>query len=660
MTQPNPLQIGYEHHRAGRLREAEAIYRAALARDADNGAANFLLGVVVHQSGDLPGALALLDKAARLLPAELDVLNYLSLALRDAGRLDEAADAARRAAALKPASAEAQVNLGIALHLGGDLAGAAAAYERAITLAPDLAPAHNNLGLVLQASGQFDAAERAYRRGIACSAGTPTAAESYCNLASVLQDLERPDDAVDAGRAAIALRENYPEAHNNLGNALRERGEVAVAIRSFRRAIELRPNYAKAHSNYLFALHFDPASDAAAIRAAHEHWAAAQADPLTLAAPPIDVRDRSPDRRLRVGYVSPDFREHPVGRFLLPIVGRHDRTRFEIVCYSDVRAADQVTHAVRARADRFVETAALNDAQLAERVRADEVDVLVDLALHSARNRLLTFARRAAPVQATYLGYAGTSGMRAMDYRLTDPYLDPAGEGATAGASDAAYTERSLRLPHTYWCYVPPPNMPDVAPPPAARNGYVTFGCLNKFTKVSDAAVRAWARVMARTPTSRLIVHAPPGHARQRVLAMLAEENVAGDRVRFVGRQPALEYLETYHRIDVGLDPFPYNGGTTTCDALLMGVPVVTLAGDVAVRRAGASVLTNAGLPELIARTPDTYVEIAAALAADLPRLATLRAQMRGRMTTSPLTDLAAFVRDLELAYRTMWQETMG
>ncbi|MEA2735346.1 MAG: protein O-GlcNAc transferase, partial [Humisphaera sp.] len=340
----------------------------------------------------------------------------------------------------------------------------------------------------------------------------------------------------------------------------------------------------------------------------------------------------------------------PVRRFMLPIVAIHDRARFEVVCYSDFRSHDAVTAAIRERADRFIASAALDHAQFAAQVRADGIDVLVDLALHSGRNRLLAFARRAAPVQVTYLGYPGTSGLAAMDFRLTDPQLDPLG-------SDVNYSETSLRLPRTYWCYVLPPNMPGVGPLPAASAGHITFGCLNKFTKVSDDALRAWAQVLARTPNSRLILHAPVGQTRDRVLAMMGTESVAPERIEFVVRRPAVEYLETYNRIDVALDPFPYNGGTTTCEALLMGAPVVSLAGDIAVRRAGVSILTNVGLTELIARTPAEYVEIATELAADRPRLSKIRGELRGRMLASPLSDLPAFARDLEAAYLSMWND---
>ena len=654
MTPPTPLQIALDHHRAGRLREAEAIYRELLARNPDDAGVNFLLGVVSLQNERAADALPLLEKAGRLAPGKWDVLNHLSVALRESGRLDDAVDAARRAVAADPAQAEAHGNLALALQIKGDLAAAAAAYREAIRLNPQLGEAHNNLGNVLSAQRDFPGAERAYRRAIELD---PKSAATYANLSSVLQELDRPDEAADACRAAIAIQPDLAQAYNNLGNALRAVGEMTEAVKCFRRAIELRPAYATAHSNYLFALHFVPSFDASAIRAEHERWTASQAEPLTTAATPTAVRDRSPDRRLRIGYVSADFREHAVGRFMLPIIGGHDRQRVEVICYSDARAADRVTEAIRSCADEFIVTASMDDAAVAARVRADGVDILVDLALHAARNRLLAFARRAAPVQATYLGYPGTSGMRAMDFRITDPHLDPPDDAE----AEKAYTERSIRLPRTYWCYVPPPNIPDVARLPAAANGFVTFGCLNKFTKVSDDAVRTWATLLARTgKRSRLILHAPPGRARQRVLAMMAAENVAAERVEFVGRQGVIDYLRTYDRIDIGLDPFPYNGGTTTIDALLMGVPVVSLAGDVAVRRAGVSILTNAELPELVARTRDAYMGVATQLGADVARLAAVRSGMRARMLASPLCDLPAFVCDLEGAYRRMWQERIA
>jgi predicted O-linked N-acetylglucosamine transferase (SPINDLY family) len=297
------------------------------------------------------------------------------------------------------------------------------------------------------------------------------------------------------------------------------------------------------------------------------------------------------------------------------------------------------------------------EATLAAQIRdVDRVDVLIDLALHSAANALLAFARKPAPVQVTWLGYPSTSGMAAaMDFRLTDPYLDPPGSGV-----EANYAERSLRLPRTYWCYAPPPDAPDAdavaPPPPAGAAGYVTFGCLNQFSKVSSAARQAWARILADMPGSRLILHSLPGRHRVRVAEEFARAGVDPRRMEWVDKLPTRDYFATYHRIDVALDPFPFTGGTTTCDALWMGVPVVTLAGHRAVARAGLSILSNVGLPQLIARDVDEYVRIATDLAGDAERSAQLRATLRDRMRASPLMDAAQFARDFEEVIRTAWR----
>jgi predicted O-linked N-acetylglucosamine transferase (SPINDLY family) len=287
---------------------------------------------------------------------------------------------------------------------------------------------------------------------------------------------------------------------------------------------------------------------------------------------------------------------------------------------------------------------------VAELIRQDQIDILVDLALHTAGNRLLVFARKPAPVQVTYLAYAGTSGLSAMDYRLTDPFLDP------PGSNDAHYSEKSFRLPKTYWCYAPTcPEIP-VGPLPALLCGEVTFGSLNNFSKITAPVLALWNQVLQAVPGSRLLLYAQEGSHRQRTLERLAQNGIDPQRVRFVGRRPIADYYRGYHEIDIALDPFPFAGGTTSCDTLWMGVPLVSLCGHTAVARAGSSLLSNLGLPELIARTPEDYVRIAAELAGDLPRLAELRSTLRARMEASPLMDAPAFARDIEAAYRQMWR----
>jgi predicted O-linked N-acetylglucosamine transferase (SPINDLY family) len=316
-----------------------------------------------------------------------------------------------------------------------------------------------------------------------------------------------------------------------------------------------------------------------------------------------------------------------------------------------MQLADALTEAVRARADAWRDITTLDDDVAALLVRADGIDILIDLSLHTADNRLLLFARKPAPVQVSYLGYVGTSGVSTIDYRLSDPQLDP------PGADVSVYSEQTVRLARSYWCFHPVGLFPEVGPLPAQSGGGVTFGCLNNFCKVSSAALQLWAQVLGAVPGSNLLLHAPAGVDVAAVRKRFEVADVDGERVQFVGQQGWQAYLETYNRIDIALDPFPYNGGVTTADGLWMGVPAVTLLGQNAVGRAGSSILTNANLPELIADSPQAYVRLAAALAADLTQLAALRSGLRSRMTVSPLMNAPRFARDFEAALRQMWRD---
>ncbi len=292
----------------------------------------------------------------------------------------------------------------------------------------------------------------------------------------------------------------------------------------------------------------------------------------------------------------------------------------------------------------------LSDEQIAKQIREDRIDILVDLALHMGKNRLLVFARKPAPIQATFAGYPGSTGLETIDYRLTDPYLDP------PGLNDQFYSEKSFRLPHTFWCYDPLGANVAVNALPAHSHGHITFGCLSNFCKVNDPVLKLWAQVLKAVDRSRMVILAPEGSHRQRLLDLLQREEIAPDRIEFVTQRPRVPYLELYHRIDVGLDTLPYNGHSTSLDSFWMGVPVITLVGKTVVGRAGVSQLTNLGLTELIANTPQEYVRLAAELAGDLPRLAELRRTLRPRMQSSPLMDAAGFARDIEAAYRQMWR----
>jgi predicted O-linked N-acetylglucosamine transferase (SPINDLY family) len=569
--------LALQHHRAGRLAEAERSYREVLRREPEHADSLHLLGVIALQAGNLEIALALVQRAAALRPDAAVCRNNLGQVLERLERYDEAARC----------------------------------YEAAIELDPGYAEAHNNLGLVHARQDRLTDAEALYRK-------------------------------------AIDLDPDYAEPHTNRGNLLKDRGELDAAIGCCRRAIELRPDLSELHSNLLLTLHYHPDYSPADLEREHRAWAERHVAPLAAGRRPHE-NGPEPERRLRIGYVSPDFREHPVARFLLPLFREHDRRQVEVFTYSDVTKPDTITGLVRDHVDRWRDVAMLGDEQLADVVRADGIDILVDLAAHSGHNRLLTFARKPAPVQLTYLAYCSTTGVDAIDYRVTDGFLDPPGESSH-------YIETSIHLPHCYWCYSAPPLPDSERPATERRTGPPTFGCLNNFAKVTDVTLRLWMRLLRRVPEAQLLVYARAEAHRDRVRRALREAAVEESRATFVGHQPLADYLAAYRLIDVALDPHPYGGGTTTCDALWMGVPVVSLAGRTAVSRAGSTLLANVGLEHLVARSEEQYVELAAALIRDASGLAALRRDLRDRIESSPVMDARQFARDLEAAFRTVWR----
>jgi predicted O-linked N-acetylglucosamine transferase (SPINDLY family) len=477
----------------------------------------------------------------------------------------------------------------------------------------------------------------------------PDYVQAHSNLGNALTDLGKPDEAITCYRRALELKPDFVEVHGNLGNAFRDQGKLDEAVACYRRALELKPNLAEVHSNLVYTRMFCLGCDARTLYEEHRRWNEDHAAPLAKIVKP-HPNDRSPDRRLRVGYVSPHFRDHVVGRNLLPLFREHDRQRFEILCYADVPRHDERADRFRSHADAWHSTTGLTDVQLAQCIREDCIDILVDLTLHMDHNRLLVFARKPAPVQVAFAGYPGTTGVSTIDYRITDPHLDP------PGLYDGCYSEESVRLPDTFWCYDPLDNEAAVNTLPAAEKGYVSFGCLNNFCKVNPLVLEIWARVLNAVDRSRLTILAGEGTHREHTLDVLAGQGVARDRVTFVAHQPRQQYLRYYHGIDIGLDTVPDNGHTTSLDSFWMGVPVVTLVGRTVVGRAGLCQLTNLGLPELIASSPEQYVRIAAELAQDLPRLGNLRTTLRQRMRSSPLMDAPRFARNIEAAYRQMWR----
>lgn len=578
MTVQQQFDAALAHHRAGRLGDAEKIYREVLGARPNHPDALHLLGMLAAQTGRLDAAMTLVGQAIGIDPNIADYHNTLGNVLWNRGALDEAIKECRKAIQLKP----------------------------------DYAEAHNTLGVALSLRGLFDDAIAAYRR-------------------------------------AIGLQPNYAEAYSNLGNALFEEGLLDEAIASFDRAVTLAPRNPRLLSNRIYMLHFHPDYGPETILRERMRWDDLFGKPLQSAIQPF-ANGRDPNRRLRIGYVSPDMRNHSVGRFLLPLMRAHDPAQVETFCYCDVARSDEITEQTRKYAHQWRNIAGMSDAGVAAAVQADGIDILVDLAMHMARSRPLLFARKPAPVQVAWLAYAGTTGMSAIDYRLTDPFLDP------PGRNDMHYVEKSVRLPETFWCYEPMTESP-ISPLPALGSGFVTFGCFNNFCKITPQTIDAWCALLAAVPNSHLILHANPGRHRDRTRQTLMDRGIDPLRLEFVEKLPLQSYLAQYSRIDIALDPFPYGGGTTTCDAIWMGVPVVSLIGQTAVGRGGFSILMNLRLPELVAKHVQEYITIAASLAADQAVLCDFRLTLRDRMRRSPLLDAPRFARNIEQAYRNIWRD---
>lgn len=639
--------LGNTYRLLGDTASAEAAYRRALAGGLHAGALTNL-GTLLRAAGRHDEAVALLREAVGADPDNAVAHANLGVALLERSDMGDAAEAfalIERAAALDPSSADIAYNLGNAAHALGRHEDALAHYRRAIELQPDHADAYNNLGNVLKQRGAFDAAAQAFEYALQRQ---PAHVAAHNNLGNLHRTLGRIEEAEACIRRALAVDPTHSVSHNNLGNVLKDGGALDDAIVSYRCAIDCDAGNVIAHSNLLYALTFQ-SDDARTVLDEAHRWSALHEAPLRSTRFSHDStihRNGSPRRpRLRIGYVSADFRDHCQALFLMPLLAHHDRSAFEIVCYANVERPDAMTARLAQHADVWRDVRALDDVHLARTIRDDRIDILVDLTMHMADGRPLAFARRPAPVQVAWLAYPGTTGLEAIDYRFTDPHLDPPDH-------DAHYREQSLRLADTFWCYDPlVTNQLEPGPLPALANGYVTFGCLNNPCKLTDRTLRMWAGVMNALTDARLVLMAAPGIARERLSARAAAQGIDTARLSFVPFRPRDEYLASYCGIDIGLDTLPYNGHTTSLDALWMGVPVVTRVGQTAVGRGGLSQLTNLGLAELAAFTDDAFVRTALALAADLPALATLRRDLRGRMQRSPLMDGARFARQIEAAY---------
>jgi protein O-GlcNAc transferase len=571
------------------------------------------LGTALQRAGRSEEAIAPLLRATELAPQDASAHNNLGNVFKSLHRFAEAEQSYRRAAEANPAFAEAHYNLALCAFERDDLATAEAGNRRAIALKPALAEAHNNLAMILDEQGRLGEAE------------------ASC-------------------RMALQLRPDMPAAHNGLGNILKNRGNPLDAVASYRRALALNPADLAAQSNLLLCLNYSALESPADCLALALHCGQAiESQAVQYSSWHCDPAPA----KLRVGLVSGDFRQHPVGYFLESVLAHIDKTKIELIAYSTHAHTDNLSDRIRPYFAHWKAIHDLSDDAAAKAIHKDGVHVLIDLAGHTQHNRLPVFVRRPAPVQVSWLGYFATTGVAQIDYVLTDHVSAPPEHAQH-------FSEKIWHLPDTRLCFTPPQNAPDVAPPPFVRHGHITFGCYQNLAKLSDGVLAAWGKILAELPDARLRLQARPlGYPQEReyLSQRCAKHGIDFARIDIHGESTRENYLASHAEVDMILDTFPFPGGTTTCEALWMGVPTVTVAGDRMLARQGASLLSAAGLNDWIAGDQDDYIARAIARAGDRDGLSRLRKRLRADVHRSPLFDAAKFARNLESALRGMWDD---
>ncbi|MFY9314304.1 MAG: tetratricopeptide repeat protein [Burkholderiales bacterium] len=630
-----------------RFAEAEACFRRSLELDPRRAETHFFFALTLQTLGRVQEAGQSLRQAIALNPDHAGAHVNLGMVLRHLGRLDEAEQSLRRAIALAPNSAEAHNNLGIALTELGRFEEAQAAFQRAIALNPAFAEAHNNIGNALRDRGRFQEAEPCYREALRLK---PSYVEAYNNLANVLKDLGRIDEAEKTVRQAIALKPDYAIAHCNLANILKDSGRLDEAEKSCRQALSLKPDFPAVHSNLIFLLDLLEGRGIEEQQQERRRWYLQHARRYADASGRYENTCER-DRKLRVGYVSADFFRHSAFCTFGPIIRAHDRSAFEVYCYSGVKREDEVTSRLKAIANGWRSTVGIADDALADQIRRDRIDILVDLSGHSGGNRLLLFARKPAPVQVTAWGYATGTGLPTIDYFFADPISLPKKDRAL-------FAEKVIDLPCLI-VYEPHGRTPDVQPLPALTGAPFTFGCVCRIEKISARSLDLWSRILAEVTDSRLLIKGrglEDERHRQAFSQRLENSGITSNRVELLGSSSYFEHLEVHHRVDVGLDPFPHSGGVGTAEALWMGVPIVTLSGGTIPSRLSASILTALNMKDWIARDDADYVQIAVKATQDLQHLAKLRQGLRARIVSSVFGDAKRYTFAVERAYRSMWK----
>ncbi|HJV75033.1 MAG TPA: tetratricopeptide repeat protein [Noviherbaspirillum sp.] len=673
--------LGIELRHQGRLTEAAASFRNAIELQPDFAEAHSNLGLTFADNGDWDMAAECYRKAISLKPDFVEAQANLADILDRQGKLDEAALCYQRVLVLRPDDAATHVTLGNAYRALHKLNDAAACYLKAIELQPKWAESYTNLGAIFSDQGNPDAAIEACQAALAIK---PEMAEAHNNIGLSLAAKGNTEEAIKRYRAALALKPEFAEAHNNLGIALAEKSDLHEAVKCYQSALALKPDFVDALNNLgvafqrlgkpddaiachwkalalkpdhtdvyhclLMGMLYSARHTPAEIFAAHRQFGERFEAPLKPFWPKHD-NPRDKNKRLKIGYVSGDFYSHSVAFFFGPVLAYHDKSQVEVFCYYNNHIQDEITHWLAAKSDHWIPSKGLSDDMLAERIKQDGIDILVDLSGHTAHNRLLTFARKPAPIQITWIGAPTTTGLSAMDYRLTDAAMDP------PGMTEAFHTETLLRLPASCQ-FQPAANRPPVNELPALTQGAFTFACLNNLAKITDEAIELWAQILCALPQARLMLgNVNDARTRESLTDKFAQFGIAEARLVMHPKMLLDAFLALHLQIDLALDPFPYTGGTTSFHALSMGVPVLTLAGTSPMSRCGAAVMTYAGLPEFITYSKEEYAQRAIEFAGDLRRLDEMRQSLHARFTVSAQAAQAENVRHLEQLYRQVWEK---
>jgi protein O-GlcNAc transferase len=630
---------------AKRFAELENRARSMAGQYPNSGFAWKLLGESLYMQGK--DALQALQKATQLLPNDADVFIKLAIVLTDLGQFNEAVACCRRALKIKPDDARAFNTLGSAQQGLGLFQDALASYRNALEIDPDYFKAHNNLGNALQNLGRSDDAAASYRRALQINPGY---AEAHYNLGNNLRDSGQPDAAMASYRRALEIKPDYLAARNNLGLALHDLGLPDDAAASYRRALQIKPDHVEAFSNLLFCLSHSEAADAQALFAEHRRFAERFEAPLQIHWPQ-HRNSRDPERRLQVGFVSGDLWDHAVVHFIEPVLAHlAGYPQLSLHAYYNHVIEDDFTRRLRGYLTHWHSIVGLPDDALAQKIREDGIDILIDLSGHTGKHRLLTFARKPAPVQVSWIGYPGTTGLSAMDYYLADRFFLPPGQ------FDGQFTEKIVRLP-AIAPFLPNESAPPVNVLPALSNGYMTFGSFNRPNKITRSVIALWAQLLRALPDSRMLLGAMSQDGNYTTLIeWFAQEGIERERLDFHVRSGIRAYLGQYQNVDICLDTFPYNGGTTTCHAVWMGVPTLTMTGSTPAGRAGAAVMGHVGLDGFVAHDAADFVQKGLSWAGDLAALSDIRMGLRERFAKSAMGQPAVVAEGLVRALRIIWQ----